>query len=431
MSTALIPSMRRSRVPGRTLRPLLWALMLLHSPSFAQVPQAFGFQGMARDLSGNPLVSRPISLRFGIVAGTSAGPIEYQETQAATTSPLGLFTVQVGNGTVIQGAFSTIGWTAGPRFLKVEMDPAGGTSYQLIGTTQMWSVPYALVAGSVPCATVSLLGDTLHESPGRYMIIPGISLANGGCADTDADGFYNLAGCSNPPDCNDNDAAVHPGATELCDGADNDCDGTVDEGFDLLSDPLNCGDCGISCDDGIACTNDVCQAGVCAHTSQPGTCLIAGVCYPDGTLRPDFPCQSCNSSMNATDWTNSPSGTSCATGTCDGNGACTECTVVANCPGTDTECRTRTCVDGVCGFSYAAVGTLVGSQTAGDCQRLECDGSGGIISVDDNTDVFVDGLQCTNDVCVGGVPSNPPVIAGTPCNQGGGTVCNGAGVCTP
>ena len=31
-------------------------------------------------------------------------------------------------------------------------------------------------------------------------------------------------------DCNDADATVHPGATELCDSKDNDCDGDVDEG---------------------------------------------------------------------------------------------------------------------------------------------------------------------------------------------------------
>ncbi len=33
-------------------------------------------------------------------------------------------------------------------------------------------------------------------------------------------------------DCNDGSAAVHPGADERCDGADNDCDGKVDEGCD-------------------------------------------------------------------------------------------------------------------------------------------------------------------------------------------------------
>ena len=35
-------------------------------------------------------------------------------------------------------------------------------------------------------------------------------------------------------DCDDRDASVHPGATELCDARDNDCDGAVDEGWDDL-----------------------------------------------------------------------------------------------------------------------------------------------------------------------------------------------------
>jgi hypothetical protein len=35
-------------------------------------------------------------------------------------------------------------------------------------------------------------------------------------------------------DCDDSSAALHPGATELCDGLDNNCDGLIDEGLPLL-----------------------------------------------------------------------------------------------------------------------------------------------------------------------------------------------------
>ena len=42
--------------------------------------------------------------------------------------------------------------------------------------------------------------------------------------DNDGDGFYG------DEDCNDGDASVGPGMVEVCDGVDNNCDGSVDEG---------------------------------------------------------------------------------------------------------------------------------------------------------------------------------------------------------
>jgi len=46
--------------------------------------------------------------------------------------------------------------------------------------------------------------------------------------------------------------------TEACDGVDNDCNGKVDETFDLLADPRNCGACGVVCALGVACSQGRC-----------------------------------------------------------------------------------------------------------------------------------------------------------------------------
>src|SRR4030095_241035 len=35
----------------------------------------------------------------------------------------------------------------------------------------------------------------------------------------------------NSTDCNDDDNTVYPGATEICDGKDNDCNGSIDDGI--------------------------------------------------------------------------------------------------------------------------------------------------------------------------------------------------------
>jgi len=47
---------------------------------------------------------------------------------------------------------------------------------------------------------------------------------DGNCSDMDNDGDGWTVGDG---DCNDTDANTHPGATEICDGRDNDCDGAI------------------------------------------------------------------------------------------------------------------------------------------------------------------------------------------------------------
>ncbi len=115
----------------------------------AQAPQGIPYQAIARNASGVAIANTAVKVRFSIRDSIATGAIKYQETHNPTTSALGLFSVNVGMGTVVSGTFSGINWGKNAKFLRVELDPAGGSNYIDLGTTQMMSVPYALYAGNV------------------------------------------------------------------------------------------------------------------------------------------------------------------------------------------------------------------------------------------------------------------------------------------
>ena len=114
--------------------------------SFSQVPQGISYQAIALNNSGNPLASSSVGIRLSVLDNSLTGTNLYSETQTKTTNPQGLFNLVIGQGTATTGTFSAINWGSNSKFLKVEIDVAGGTNYVLIGTTQLLSVPYALFA---------------------------------------------------------------------------------------------------------------------------------------------------------------------------------------------------------------------------------------------------------------------------------------------
>ncbi|WAC13753.1 tail fiber domain-containing protein [Dyadobacter pollutisoli] len=113
---------------------------------FAQAPQQFSFQGVARDSAGKVIANTTVSLRLTIHEALPGGVNVYQETHKPLTSNGGIFTVSVGTGNDKSGNISDIKWSAGSFFLQVELDAAGGTNYVDLGATQLLSVPYALHA---------------------------------------------------------------------------------------------------------------------------------------------------------------------------------------------------------------------------------------------------------------------------------------------
>ena len=113
----------------------------------SQAPQAIPYQAVARNASGSILSNQGISLRVSIHDATAAGTVVYKETHTVSTNSLGLFTVNIGQGTPVTGTLSGVNWATNSKFIQVELDPAGGTNYTNMGTTQLMSVPYALSSG--------------------------------------------------------------------------------------------------------------------------------------------------------------------------------------------------------------------------------------------------------------------------------------------
>ena len=59
------------------------------------------------------------------------------------------------------------------------------------------------------------------------------------------------------------------GGVEACNAVDDDCDGEIDEDFDLGSDIRNCGDCGAVCSAGPH-ARPICESGTCVHACDTG-----------------------------------------------------------------------------------------------------------------------------------------------------------------
>jgi uncharacterized protein (TIGR02145 family) len=142
-------------------------VFLLFHVSFsliAQAPESFSYQAVVRNNSGQPLADQQVSLRISILKGGEFGSAVYVEKHKGTTNKFGLITKNIGEGAAINGNFQNINWSDGPYFLKIEMDAAGGTSYVDMGTSQLLSVPYAMVAKTVESG-FSVSYNNLQDKP--------------------------------------------------------------------------------------------------------------------------------------------------------------------------------------------------------------------------------------------------------------------------
>ncbi|GJM31131.1 MAG: hypothetical protein DHS20C18_01320 [Saprospiraceae bacterium] len=124
---------------------LLFFLLILGG-AFAQSPLSFKYQAVARDVSNQPYQNANLGLRISLIRDGVSGVVDYSERHLVTTTDFGVFDIQIGQGTVLNGTFVNLDWGSHAYYLKVDLDPDGGTNYINMGTSQLLSVPYALYA---------------------------------------------------------------------------------------------------------------------------------------------------------------------------------------------------------------------------------------------------------------------------------------------
>jgi hypothetical protein len=104
------------------------------------------YQAVIRNAGNTLVMNTTVGMQVSILQGSNSGTAVYVETQKPTTNANGLVSMQVGAGTVVSGNIDSISWAAGPYFIKIETDVAGGTNYTITSVSQLLSVPYALYA---------------------------------------------------------------------------------------------------------------------------------------------------------------------------------------------------------------------------------------------------------------------------------------------
>jgi hypothetical protein len=131
----------------------------------AQVPQGISYQAVARQMpDGDELPNTPLTVRIRVLNQSQV--LEYEETHSTTSNAFGLVNlvigqgVATGNGLVV--GFDEINWASGSHYVEVGMIYPGVTEFQTVGSSELLSVPYALVSQSSTSITEQD-GDTTNE----------------------------------------------------------------------------------------------------------------------------------------------------------------------------------------------------------------------------------------------------------------------------
>ena len=131
--------------------------------AFAQTPEKMSYQAIVRDANNILLVDKLVGIQVSILQNSETGSEVYIETHSVVTNMNGLVVLEIGMG-VTSYDFSSLDWTNGPYFVKIETDPNGADNYTISGVSQLMSVPFALYAKTSENGITSDQADAIEAN---------------------------------------------------------------------------------------------------------------------------------------------------------------------------------------------------------------------------------------------------------------------------
>lgn len=129
-------------------RIALYILLLSQLSTLAQDAEDskyfFNYQAAVRSKTGTVVANEVVEMRISLVELVASNTASYSEIHRVKTNQFGVVNFKVGNGQVVLGKYSDIGWDNGPIFLRVELKH--NNQFENLGYTQLTAMPYALHA---------------------------------------------------------------------------------------------------------------------------------------------------------------------------------------------------------------------------------------------------------------------------------------------
>ena len=159
-------------------------LVISQTNQFNTVPDGIIFQAIAKSINGDPASGRNIYVDVNIIKETVNGNSIFQERHKVTAGQDGVFTITIGKGTHESGfsSLSDIDWKQNFYFINIKIAieptvPLGwdvNSNFNDLGTSQLWTVPYAFYANksNISNASYSLVDILRSESGGTGVANP-------------------------------------------------------------------------------------------------------------------------------------------------------------------------------------------------------------------------------------------------------------------